>query len=711
LDRTARIVLAAVLGAQGCSDRLVGDDAAGDGDHGGTSATTETMGNDGTSRGTMSSDVGDPDGTTVHTSTDNTSDSPVDPTSETSAGSTSETSAGSTSEASAGSTSDEPVSSTGTPVDPTTGGSVGSTSDDPTDPTTGDVPADGPVLELTFSQIKQFDFSWAPFEGADYYQLLESASLGEPYVQLGGDVVGESISFTMPLHFRFEASYVLRACHDLGCTDSAPLDVTSSLAEATGYFKASNTSASDHFGVDLALSGDGSTLVVGAGQEDSNATGVDGDQTNDLADRAGAVYVFVRDAGDQWSQQAYLKASNTDPIDFFGYTVAVSDDGATIAVTSVTEDSDATGIDGDESSDLDEESGAVYVFVRDLAGQWSQQAYVKASNTDPNDHFGCDVALSGDGNTLAVGADEEDSSATGIDGDASSDLAGQAGAVYVFARDLAGQWSQQAYVKASNAFMGQRFGTSLALSDDGETLAVGARGESSSATGVGGDQAPSLLTNSGAVYVFVRDPLEQWSQQAYIKASNTDANDSFGAAVALSSDGDTLAVGADEEDSSATGIDGDPADNSAVAAGAVYVLVRDAGGQWSHQAYVKASNTDVNDRFGNAVALSADGDVLVVGAHLERSNAPGIGGDQADDSLVGAGAVYVLVRDAAEQWSHRAYVKPPIAFSGEFGTSVALSSNADLLVIGAPNEDSNAIGIGGNQNNFLFLNSGAVYLF
>jgi hypothetical protein len=73
--------------------------------------------------------------------------------------------------------------------------------------------------ELSFSAIKQFDFSWAALPGAEFYQLLESPALGEPFVQLGEDIVGESISITMPLHLRVNASYMLRACNADGCVD------------------------------------------------------------------------------------------------------------------------------------------------------------------------------------------------------------------------------------------------------------------------------------------------------------------------------------------------------------------------------------------------------------------------------------------------------------------------------------------------------------
>jgi trimeric autotransporter adhesin len=75
------------------------------------------------------------------------------------------------------------------------------------------------------------------------------------------------------------------------------------------------------------------------------------------------------------------------------------------------------------------------------------------------------------------------------------------GAVYVFRRN-AGAWSQQAYVKARNTGAGDRFGYSLALSDDATLLAVGADQEDSSATGIGGDSADNSVTDSGAVYLY-----------------------------------------------------------------------------------------------------------------------------------------------------------------------------------------------------------------
>ena len=148
------------------------------------------------------------------------------------------------------------------------------------------------------------------------------------------------------------------------------------------------------------------------------------------------------------------------------------------------------------------DSGAVYVFTRDAAGVWSQQAYLKASNTDAGDRFGRSIALSGD--TLVVGADTEGSNATGIDGDQNNNSAAVAGAVYVFTRDGAGVWSQQAYIKPSNTDAGDRFGFSVALS--GDTLVVGAIYEDGAATGINGVQSDNTANVAVAVDVVAGKP-------------------------------------------------------------------------------------------------------------------------------------------------------------------------------------------------------------
>ncbi len=468
--------------------------------------------------------------------------------------------------------------------------------------------------------------------------------------------------------------------------------ITATYLSQEAYIKASNTRANDYFGMSISISGD--TLAVGSRYEDSSATGIDGDQANAGAYDSGAVYIFTR-SGTTWVQQAYLKASNTEAGDYFGYSVSLSGD--TLAVGAIGEDGNATVVDGNQGDNSAFDSGAVYVFTRS-GTTWTQQAYIKASNTEAGDWFGHSVSLSGD--TLVVGADGEDSNATGVDGDQNDNSEDNSGAAYVFARSGT-TWTQQAYLKASNTRFGNLFGTSVSLS--GDTLAVGAPYETSNATGVDGDQDDNSALFSGAVYIFIRDGAA-WTRQAYIKASNTDQEDEFGTSVSLS--GNTLAVGAPLEASSATGVDGDQTDNSTLWSGAVYVFTR-SGTTWTQQAYIKASNTDQEDRFGWSVSLS--GDTLAMGAFIEKSNATGVNGDEADNSASGSGAVYLFTRSGAA-WAQQAYIKASNTEAGDFfGCSVSLSGGT--LAVGAYSENSNATGIDGDQDDNSIASGGAVYLF
>jgi hypothetical protein len=142
----------------------------------------------------------------------------------------------------------------------------------------------------------------------------------------------------------------------------------------------------------------------------------------------------------------------------------------------------------------------VYVFVRN-GNAWTQQAYIKASNTGKEDWFGSRLTMSGDGNTIAVGAQLEDSVAKGINGKQNDESAQEAGAVYIFSRS-GSTWNQTHYLKGSNTEAFDEFGSSVSLSRDGRRIAVGARNEASSAKGINGNQADNSVPESGAVYVF-----------------------------------------------------------------------------------------------------------------------------------------------------------------------------------------------------------------
>jgi len=448
------------------------------------------------------------------------------------------------------------------------------------------------------------------------------------------------------------------------------------------YLKASNSGADDEFGYSVSVSGD--TVVVGALLESSDANG---DPTDNSAADSGAVYVFVRN-GTTWVQQAYLKASNAQARDSFGSAVSIWGD--TLVIGAPGEDSNATGTNGDQSNNNADGSGAAYVFVRN-GTVWSQQAYLKASNSGQFDRFGSSVAAR-NGRVL-VGAPGEDSASTGVNGGQANNDGPGSGAAYVFRRN-GDVWSQEAYLKASNTGTFDWFGTAVAMAS-GNTVVVGACTEDSSSTGVNGDQANDDAIAAGAAYVFVRNGTT-WSQQAYLKASNTDEGDEFGRSVAAN--GDTIVVGADREASNATGVDGNQDNNSTPLAGAAYVFTR-GGTNWSQQAYLKASNTNVSDFFGVSVAVS--GDTVVVGATEEDSDA---------DS---SGAAYVFVRDETT-WSQQSFLKASNPEGGDyFGHSVAV--NGGTMAVGARWEDNYAAGVDCNDAGGGVIgpgmDSGAVYIF
>ncbi|MGE0550202.1 MAG: FG-GAP repeat protein [Kofleriaceae bacterium] len=459
------------------------------------------------------------------------------------------------------------------------------------------------------------------------------------------------------------------------------------------YLKASNTREGTGFGAGVALSHDGSIAAISAQREDSIATGIDGHETNQLAESSGAVYLFER-ADTGWLQRAYIKASNTDADDRFGVGLALSSDGSVLVVGAEGEDSNATGVDGDQSNNSAPDSGAAYVFVRTATG-WIQQAYLKAPGTSPGVGFGARVAvsengatiavaalgsayyegpvhvferdgdtwvqrttlkpantergdlsgwalaLSADGSTVVTTAIAEASKHGGVNSDGMDNSLPFAGAAYVFAKSD-GTWLQQAYIKSPNPEASEFFGTSTAVSSDGSVLVVGASGNSSSSSGIGTMQADGKSPGSGAVYLYRRTEAG-WQYEESFKASNPNRYDVFGLAVAVSPEGNTLALAAPGEAGAYPGMDGIQTSNALLGAGAVYIFER-IDSTWEQRTYAKASNAGAGYRFGDGIALSRGGDTVLVGSPSEASDATGVDHDQRDTSAPGSGAAYILMR-------------------------------------------------------------------
>ncbi|QEY18502.1 hypothetical protein D0C16_22500 [Cellvibrio sp. KY-GH-1] len=613
------------------------------------------------------------------------------------------------------------------------------------------VPANGsgiwPSVKVESQNPKQLNFQWSPVEGATYYKLFKRDAASGGVTQVGGDLAVTQASDEIGVHVHdwVNSYYYVEACNAGGCQKSNLTFTATEMIKAIGYVKAPNGEAFDNFGWSFALSADGKTLAIGAPAEDSKAIGVNGDTANNDSVNAGAAYVFIKENG-VWVQEAYLKASNTEqpnlnssrflPNDRFGYKVSISDDGNTLAVSALLEDARSTGINcnqdnyelrttnssnssGDPSgntySAVDYNNGAVYVFTRSNK-VWTQEAFVKSSYVAQELRFGETLALSGDGKTLAVGATSDSLAISGI-------LMYQASSM---------PECLEYYPSSSSS------STSSSSSSSSNSSASSTSSSSSS------NSAASAYTGgsgSGSVHIFIRRE-DGWMQQAYLKNSNAQQGDAFGASIAFSTDGNTLVIGAIGEDSQAKGVNGNQADNSCyyqgndglyvldlgcedafyqtygINNGAAYVFTR-SNAIWTQEAYLKPASTFFTTLFGSSVDISGDGNTLVVGAKGDTTDTVNTSDPKNIDKAkvqevvkqLGSGSAYVFARSGTT-WAQEAYLKPStITIAGEFGGDVSLSQDGNTLAVGSFREASNAKGVNGDEGDTSADRAGAVFVF
>ena len=388
------------------------------------------------------------------------------------------------------------------------------------------------------------------------------------------------------------------------------------LATQQAKIQASDLQAGDSFGDSVSLSSDGNTAIVGARYEDTGGA------------EAGSAYIFTR-SGSTWTEQAKIQASDKEAGDYFGDSVAISGDGNTAIVAAQFEDTGAA------------DAGAAYIFTRS-GSTWTEQAKIQASDKEALDYFGYSVFISGDGNTVAVGAPFEDTSV---------------GSAYIFTRS-GSTWTEQAKIQASDKEASDRFGISVSMSGDGNTVIAGAYKEDT-----GG-------SDTGAAYIFTRSG-STWTEQAKIQASDKEATDRFGYSVSISGDGNTAVVGAYLED---TGAD---------RAGSAYIFTR-SGSTWTEQAKIQASDKEAVDFFGGSVAISGDGNTVAVGSEGE------------DTGGANAGAAYIFTRSGST-WTEQAKIqasdKESLDYVGKTG-SVSVSSDGNTVIVGAVGEDTGAADAG-----------------
>ena len=300
----------------------------------------------------------------------------------------------------------------------------------------------------------------------------------------------------------------------------------------------------------------------------------------------------------------------------WGRSVAMSEDGSTIAFGNYTEPRGYS-------------YGRVFVYVRS-GNTWSSQATITVSSSI-NARSGNSIALSGNGNTLVIGRYYENNNS---------------GKVYVYTRSGT-SWSQATDFDGSNTGSGDEFGSNVAISKDGTTIAVTAPKEDTTAS------------NSGALYVFTGSG-SSWSQQSgVLKSSTVNQNDELGGYYSgfdqqldISNDGDTIIVG--EQNASAG--------NNI---GSAHIFVR-SGSSWSRQATITSSDIETGDNFGYNVSISGDGDTVAVGASKHNNE---------------TGGVYVFTRSGTS-WSQQANIEGE-STNSNFGRAVSLNEKGTALLIGA----------------------------
>ncbi|MFS4460524.1 beta strand repeat-containing protein [Bdellovibrio sp. HCB2-146] len=438
----------------------------------------------------------------------------------------------------------------------------------------------------------------------------------------------------------------------------------------------------DKFGISVGISGD--TIVVGASTHDYDATGAT--SLND----AGAIFIYTRSAG-VWSLQQKVVAEGTnarDTLNFFGASVSISGDTIVVGATGNRYDADgANPLNG---------VGAAFVYTRS-GTVWSQQQKLVGTGTNgraASDNFGVSVSISGD--TIAIGADQHDYDANGING------LNSAGAVFIYKRTT-GVWNieQKIVAQGTNARqLSDNFGYSVAV--DSDTIVVGSYLHNYDEIG------STSTSDAGALFVYVRSA-GVWSLQQKLVAFGTfgrSSADWLGYRVAVS--GDTIAATAYQQDYDASGA------NPITNVGAVYVYSR-SGGVWSNQQKITPTGTNsrvLSDKFGIGIAVR--GDTVVGGASGQDYDVAGT------TSISGAGAGYIFERSGGV-WAQTAKVvdmtdpAPRMGSYGNyFGYSVSVSEDESTMVVGALNDSTDENGlnyVGGAGAVYVYVKSGGVWVF
>ena len=306
-------------------------------------------------------------------------------------------------------------------------------------------------------------------------------------------------------------------------------------------------------------------------------------------------------------------------------------------------------------------------FAELSAGQTSN-AYVKITDITgqtigADDRFGNAIAISGDGSTIAVSAPRDD------------DAGGDDGALYIFKKNLLGQWYQ--HQKNTEVSLIDYLGpdSAIAMSRDGSTIVAG-----SFLTNPGG------ISNAGAAYIY-KLVGGSYVYQQEITASDKAVDDYFGRSVAISSDGTTIIVGSEQDDDGAS------------TQGSAYIFDWN-GSTWSQTQKIVQSDTLANSEFGRSVAMSDDGTVAAIGAAYHDN--PG------GTAVTNGGAVYIFTKSGGT-WSQtqKMYASDYTTQGAQhIGFSIAMAGDGSMVVAGALYNDTTANDSGAA---YVFVKSGGVW--
>ena len=511
------------------------------------------------------------------------------------------------------------------------------------------------------ADIKQLIFDWDDAVGAGYYRLLYKVGSGafKPLIDnIPASTTQVKVGIAVHLQSWSLIRYAVAACNTSGCTNSAAIFPQNLMLDTIGYFKASNTDPDDEFGSSFVLSDDGRTLAVVASSEDSNASGVNGNQADNSSSLSGAVYVFHRTSSG-WRQEAYLKAGTNQPEQALGAALhlipskalAINANGSLLAVGAPWQD-----LQGNR------DVGVVYIYQKSSSGSWSVAATLSSPTPQQFDDFGSSVDMSLDGRTLKV-------SQVGPYVDLEEGI--PQFRTHIFIR-VGTTWKHS--VTFAGFFAGDACNTTR-LSGDGNTLVLSCNNYVSSSS-----QRVETYKRSVNTWTHVSDlPLAQ--------ASNI--------ALALNVDATTMALQEIQGTQSSVGI------------------YRWTGEDWLREKGIGAPPTSTLGTYGRALALTRTGNMLAIGDPFAREDGAGV----SPGSMPGSeyrGAVYVWRRDDRNPltWILRSVIKSPNpGYRDYFGDSIAICNTGHALAVGAEGEDSKAKGVDGDRTDNSSKESGAVYLY